>query len=652
MRNSSLTWGISAAILVAMPVGIRPIEAATNVERARAAKLVDETLEREARQGIEDRGASLGQALELTPVYDPAWWQSGFVYDAKGREWLRWDEVAPQAAKDATLAEYRKTREKCPETVDGQVRLAQWCVKHKLEEQARAHWTRVLEFDPEHAEARQGLGFRKIDGRWVDERDISQVRAVAHKASTSAPNWIARLQKLRDRLADDNSAKRKKALTQLLAIRDPAAADAIDVVFCRESSDLALQGIEVLKNIRAAEAASVLAWHAVFSPWPDVRRAATTALQSEEKHDFVPLLLALAESAIAPQPQDSGTPFDAGTAAAPPQFRTVFRLDHVASIFCWNTVQQLKEHPYWWTIPNMNYNPATPVPVTKGTTASGKQGPTTFVAQQHEYFSTWNGRVQNRITQTTVKVDQQKLTPVGQIAIPAKTPTVPAPMPTVVSPGDPDSTAPILALAEATGEKGPRSVSEWWDWWYDYNEVYHPSANGANAKGAPDKAGQPQRGDCLASGTLVMTEMGLTPVEKVAVGDRVFCCDAETGCLAMKPILRKTVRPDGRLIMIRAGGKEFQASGGQVFWVAGQGWIKARDLRAGMQLHTIHGTAPVESTAPGELQTSVGLVAADYHTFFIGKGMVLTHDNTIRPPTDRIVPGLAPKAPQALVSAR
>jgi len=69
-----------------------------------------------------------------------------------------------------------------------------------------------------------------------------------------------------------------------------------------------------------------------------------------------------------------------------------------------------------------------------------------------------------------------------------------------------------------------------------------------------------------------------------------------------------------------------------------------------MQLHTVRGTVAVESAAPGELQTTIGLVAADYHTFFIGKGKVLTHDNTIRPPTDRIVPGLAGKAVQLLGS--
>ena len=122
-------------------------------------------------------------------------------------------------------------------------------------------------------------------------------------------------------------------------------------------------------------------------------------------------------------------------------------------------------------------------------------------------------------------------------------------------------------------------------------------------------------------------------VEKVVVGDRVFCCDPETGCLTLKPVLRKTVRPEGRVLKIRAGGEAFEASGGHVFWVAGQGWVKAPDLRAGMKLHTLRGTLPVESVEPGTLQTTFGLVAADFHTFLRRKGNDPRQQHD--PPADR-----------------
>jgi hypothetical protein len=372
---------------------------------------------------------------------------------------------------------YRKVRGKCAETVDGQTGLARWCGKHKLDEQARAHWTRVLEFDPGHAEARQGLGFRKVDGRWVDDHDISQTVAAARKASATAAKWISRLQKLRDRLADESVAKRKKAMADLMAIRDLAAADAIDVVLCREKSDMASLGIDAMKNIRAPEAARVLAWHAVFSDWPEVRQAAATALQSQEKYDFVPLLLALAESSSGPAMQVAGGP-NAQNAPAGPQIRTVFRLDHEVSTFSWFTVQRLKEHPYWWTNPNLRYNPVTPAPVTATTTKNWNQGGANYNAQQQEYFTTWDGRLQNRVTQNNLKVDRPKLVPVGQYAYPPNSPAARDQTQTGYSPHDSEATPktpPLIVLAEATGEN-PRSLSQWWDWWYDYNEVYRPSA--------------------------------------------------------------------------------------------------------------------------------------------------------------------------------
>lgn len=34
------------------------------------------------------------------------------------------------------------------------------------------------------------------------------------------------------------------------------------------------------------------------------------------------------------------------------------------------------------------------------------------------------------------------------------------------------------------------------------------------------------------------------------------------------------------------------------------------------------------------------LVVADFHTDFIGEGLILTHDNTPREPTNALVPGL------------
>ena len=129
-----------------------------------------------------------------------------------------------------------------------------------------------------------------------------------------------------------------------------------------------------------------------------------------------------------------------------------------------------------------------------------------------------------------------------------------------------------------------------------------------------------QAGNCFAQAPRSVRKRAPSAVEKVAVGDRVFCCDPETGCLALKPVLRKTVRPEGRLLKIHAGGEEIEASGGHVFWVAGQGWVKGRDLRAGMHLHTIRGTVPVDRIEPGRCRRPSALSAADFNTYLRRQG--------------------------------
>jgi intein/homing endonuclease len=83
-----------------------------------------------------------------------------------------------------------------------------------------------------------------------------------------------------------------------------------------------------------------------------------------------------------------------------------------------------------------------------------------------------------------------------------------------------------------------------------------------------------------------------------------------------------------------------RTTGGHPFWVAGQGWVKASDLRPGMRLHSVSGSVDVDSAGPDNSAETYNLVVADYHTYFAGQEFALTHDNTIRRATNAILPGL------------
>ena len=61
----------------------------------------------------------------------------------------------------------------------------------------------------------------------------------------------------------------------------------------------------------------------------------------------------------------------------------------------------------------------------------------------------------------------------------------------------------------------------------------------------------------------------------------------------------------------------------------------------GMRFHSLDGAVAVTATESSDRQEVYNLEVADFNTYFVGKSQVLTHDVTVREPTDMLVPGLA-----------
>ena len=128
----SWQWGLAA-------------EAASKAENAQAARLVDETLRREAREAIDSRRELLRPALEMAPPYEAAYGPSGFAYDLKRRgvaacrrkssSWPPRMSCWPHIAKRGRELPDNEQR---ADATGPLVRSPQ------LNDQARAHWTRVL----------------------------------------------------------------------------------------------------------------------------------------------------------------------------------------------------------------------------------------------------------------------------------------------------------------------------------------------------------------------------------------------------------------------------------------------------------------------------------------------------------------------------
>ena len=115
----------------------------------------------------------------------------------------------------------------------------------------------------------------------------------------------------------------------------------------------------------------------------------------------------------------------------------------------------------------------------------------------------------------------------------------------------------------------------------------------------------------------------------------------ETGELAYKVVLHTTVRESSPIAKFTVGDETIQATEGHHFWVSGRGWTKTRELAAEQPLHTPTGAIRVGSTESSVSQPTYNLVVADFHTYFVGKSAILSHDVLPPKPTNKLVPGLS-----------
>jgi hypothetical protein len=586
-------WGASSATAKDKPEQVQ-----------KASELVIETLQREAREGVSDRRELLQSALEAAPDHPPARWHSGYVYEARERAWKTVDETISRGGNDKALAEYRQQRAQAADTIPGQLELASWCSARKLDDQARAHLTRVLDFNPDHVEARRLLGFVLINGTWVSQQEIAEAWARAREAAIRTAKWSPRLQDLRASLLRGG---RPQARAALLEIRDPEACGAIDAVFLSAGGPLAAMGIEMLIQIRAPEAAATLAWHAVFSPSGHIQEAAARALMHQDKHDYVPLMLATMRSPI----QSRWQVYERG-----PQlfYRHMFYAE-AADHRDLAVVDESFQH----------------------------------VFLQNNRFATANGPEFNRVYQAEIRQDTQRREAAMDVARLSSSLRA---MEREMAVRQHNQAVGqwngqlCWALSEATGDFRAATPEQWWKWWYDYNEVVYDDQLPLHVYYQSQQFAQtsvraaPTPHSCLAAGTPIWTEFGPVPVQDVRVGDRVFACDPETGALDLKPVVRTTARPKADVLRIHVGEDTLTATAGHVFWVSGLGWKKTADLQPERRLHTIQGTVDVDSVEPAGEEPVFNLVVADAHTYFVGQAKILTHDITIRTSTTCVVPGL------------
>lgn len=637
-RLAACMIGLAAMSLAFVPDLMTAAEPARDREATNTSSvehLVADALRAEVDGNLAKRRVLLSVAVDAAPEFAPARWHSGQVFTSG--EWLPVKDAQAAAAADPARAEYQSLRAAAEGSPEAQLSLARWCRKHGLAEEARFHWTTLLTWQPHNDEALRALGLRWFNGRLMTKAEVAEAKVQMREWRERAEGYAPQLAKW-ERLLDAGDIKsRDEALAEIRGLRDAHAIPAIEELTLdgrlrsndkfernQQISEAFLAALETMPD--QAATASLLR-HAIFSPFKSVRATAIESLRKRPLHDFVPELL----SALA-MPIESSFRVVTDSDGSVHYFHSLYR-EGPASDWSFEGRLSAMQHdlqgPTFITIDDrirgkvtrMRFgaanNPAVGAEMASVAAANQRQFGTKALAAERQI------EVANRATLAT-----------NAVLIPV--------------------------LVATTGEDFGDSPRAWWDWWRRYNEYssddekpvqeqryadathryYRPPDQYQYRINPPPPPPARYGRSCFAKGTQVWTKTGLVAIETLEIGDLVLAQNVDTGELAYKPVIGRTVRPPSAILSLRFGKESLETTLGHPLWVVGAGWRMAKEVGAGELLHGVNGPLRIDGIDMRDDAEAYNLVVDDFNSYFVGESGVLVHDNTLRAPTTALVPGL------------
>ncbi len=598
MRASLVAARAVLASLIVVPGGLSAAEVKLPATDTTPAELVAAALRTELDGPSEQRKSLLEKALAIDPNFAPL---DGTPATCVGTA------IGAHSTKPPGR---RLPIRSWPPTPNGATRWSippraterwlRWCRKSRLPEESRIHWAKVLEFNPQDAEAIHGLGLQLHEGQLLTKEQIIEAKQQAGKRREAMRHWKPQFEHWLHAIESDNDEKRDAAIAALRELHDPEAIEALETVFCGKTSpdhadELARLFIETVSKIPTAEATQVLVRHAMGGRQRDL---ACSELKKRPLYAYVPQILA-----SMPVPSNWSVSYrvsllPTGGVVVDADFdRQDGTIEQTVSqqLVIDNKTQIVsRNHPEWNGIHEDVRKNAKLVSSTVRSLQSKEQQ-----ARDHNSF---------------VKAQQKHVSSV---------------------------------LAQITGVHELNDRDEWQKWWDGYTETYTPSYDPRQRSGkfAASYFGaileyRIRQMSCFPLGTPVLTALGKRPIETLRPGDRIVCENVETGELTTKPIQATTLRPAAPLVKITLGAHTLSATRGHPFWINGQGWTMAKHLKVGQILHGVDGALPIDALEEGPPREAYNLVVGDYGTYFVGELPVLVHDNSPLTETTTIVPGL------------
>jgi hypothetical protein len=287
------TFGTSAAIsaiLLLLPLGSLFADSPAADHPATPEDLVLAALRSELSGPSPQRQQWLDEALNRDENFGPARWQSGQVQH-DGR-WVSVDAVSLDNPANARLADYRRRRDAMISTAAEHRALAHWCTQNDLPDEARLHWTKVLQFGPD-AEAIAALG--------LNDKGADQAKNGFDKEAADLRAWRPIVGAWRDAIVRGTKQEADNARTELRRLSDPRAIPALKWAFFQPhvKGQLPLVFIETVGRLPGPNATATLLQIATWHKSPRLRERAIKAVKHRPKYAVVPRLLASFERPVA-----------------------------------------------------------------------------------------------------------------------------------------------------------------------------------------------------------------------------------------------------------------------------------------------------------------------------------------------------------------
>jgi hypothetical protein len=220
------------------------------------------------------------------------------------------ERIESTAAPAESKGKEEKGKDEAPpeftDTADDQFKFASWLRAHGQSAEATKKLERVIELDPNHAEARKLLGYKLVDGQWMT-RDaemeaqgyvkyrgkyiLPQQKEALEQSETQSETRKELFRRVRyaERLLSSPDEKRQQQGFDLLqSITDPLAVEPIvEVLFERPDDAFRGVAIETLGSIEGRESDAALLRATLEDPARSNRTAAVDILVARKTPELI-----------------------------------------------------------------------------------------------------------------------------------------------------------------------------------------------------------------------------------------------------------------------------------------------------------------------------------------------------------------------------